>query len=85
MGTSTNTKDDIIASSRSVITEPQYQAELVECIKQLNQSEILIQTLIGRIRVLEAENDYLVRKETECEAKLSRMKATPFFKIAIRV
>lgn len=85
MGISTNIKDEAIASSSLDITESQYQVEMVECVKQLNEAEIYIQALIGRIRVLEAENDYLVKTKTEFERKLSRLDANPFYKASIKL
>lgn len=71
--------------SLSNIGEKEYQAELIECAKQLRKSEEYLQDLEGQLRILEAENDFLSKKNAEYERKLSLLTSNPLSKAGLRL
>ena len=71
--------------NKNNITEKQYQAELLECVRRFTELEKNLQCLEGQIRVLEAENDFLSMKNAEYERKLSLITNNPILKAGIKL
>lgn len=65
--------------------EQQYQTELIECAKQLNQLEEYLQDLEQQIRVLEAQNEFLTNENAAYQRKLSLITESKLGKIGMKL
>lgn len=71
-------------NNRNII-EKSYQTELTEYLHQLIKIEKKLHSLEGQIRILEAENDFLLMQNIEYERKLSLITNNPINKAGIKL